>query len=473
MNFLKIGLLLGITFLMTSCGGGAKQTDTDIPVVDSIVKAMPIETKTDSTTMIQQPDWAKNAVIYEVNTRQFSEEGTFNKVTEQLHRIKDLGADIVWLMPIYPIGQKNRKGSLGSYYAVKDYKAVNPEFGTKEEFKQLVDSAHSLGMKVILDWVANHSSPDNVWVKDHLDYYTKDSLGNAPIPTIGTDWDDVADLNYDNPEMRAAMTDAMQYWLKEFDIDGYRCDVAGMVPIDFWIENRKALEQIKPVFMLAEGAETDLYKAFNMTYGWPFKDLLISIGKGEKDFSAIEKYFNQVKKDYTPNDIIMYFTTNHDENSWNYLEKDAFGVNLKNYITLTYAMGGMPLIYDGQESGLDKQLEFFEKDPIVWGDYKYTQLYQQLNALLKNNKALWSDGERAKMEVVKADKETFQFIRSKNGETMAFLQNYSDKEQVVPQISLNGFDISKNLINGEAIPEDSRGVIVVPPHETVVVGAKK
>ena len=226
---------------------------------------------------VKQPDWAKNAVIYEVNIRQFSPEGNFAGVTAQLQRLKDLGVDIIWLMPIHPIGELNRKGSLGSYYAVKDYKAVNPDYGTLEDFDNLVKSAHEKGIKVIIDWVANHSSPDNVWVKDNLDYYTKDSLGNAPIPTVGTDWLDVADLNYDNREMRAAMQDAMLYWVKEHDIDGFRCDVAGMVPLDFWTDTRPKLDAVKEVFMLAEGAETELHEAFNMTYGWPFKDVMISV----------------------------------------------------------------------------------------------------------------------------------------------------------------------------------------------------
>lgn len=475
MRFLKIGAMAFAFFSIVSCGGKKEnQTMNQLDSIASNILPEKIEVETDAKELngMKQPEWAKNAVIYEVNTRQFSKEGTFKQVTNQLSRIRSLGVDVIWLMPIHPIGEKNRKGKLGSYYAVKDYEAINPEFGTKEDFKQLVDSAHTLGMKVLIDWVANHSSPDNKWVKEHLDYYTKDSLGNAPIPTVGTDWDDVADLNYDNPELRKAMTSAMKYWVKEFDIDGFRCDVAGMVPLDFWKENRKALDSIKPVFMLAEGSEPELHEAFNMTYGWPFKDSIIAIAKGDKNFQSIDNYFNYRVSNFKPNDLIMYFTTNHDENSWNYTENEAFGNNADNYAVLTYVMGGMPLIYNGQEAGLNKRLEFFEKDPIVWGDYKRAGFYKQLNNLLKKQEVLWSDGETGKFEIIKATKESFQFIRSKNGKMLAFLQNYSNKEQFVSRISLNGFDLTYNMLTEKEIPDDARGV-VIPPHETIVIGQNK
>ena len=230
-----IFILISVFPFFMSCKKQTTEVDTVVTKTDSIVT---------ENVEIQQPDWAKNAVIYEVNIRQFSKEGNFAAVTEQLDRIKDLGIDIVWLMPIHPIGELNRKGKLGSYYAVKDYKAVNPEYGNMDDFKALVNKAHGLGMKVIIDWVANHSSPDNVWIKDNLAYYSKDSLGNAPIPTIGTDWLDVADLDYENPDMRNAMQDAMMFWVKEANIDGFRSDVAEMVPMDFWIDTRKKLDEI-------------------------------------------------------------------------------------------------------------------------------------------------------------------------------------------------------------------------------------
>ena len=435
-----------------------------------------IEHPTDSivieNTSVLQPDWAKNAVIYEVNIRQFSSEGNFAGVTAQLQRIKDLGVDIIWLMPIHPIGELNRKGTLGSYYAVKDYKAVNPEYGTMADFDNLVKTAHDLGLKVIIDWVANHSSPDNVWIKDNLDFYTKDSLGNAPIPTIGTDWLDVADLNYDNPKMREAMQDAMIYWVKEHDIDGYRCDVAGMVPLDFWTDTRPKLDAIKEVFMLAEGAETELHEAFNMTYGWPLKDLLLEIASGKKDFTALETYRKEIEEKYTSNDLIMYFTTNHDENSWNYLEADKFGKNRINYAALTYLMGGMPLIYGGQESGLDKQLEFFEKDPIDWGNYQYQDDYKNLINVYKGNEALWNNGDWGNYEFIKTGNDALYFTLSKHNQKIGVFQNYGDSVQYLSEKDLAGFDYSNNLLGNKGQTMDDQG-LPLAAHSTLLLKAKQ
>ena len=210
-------------------------------------------------------EYMKSATIYEVNVRQFSKEGTFEKVTNDLPRLKKMGVDIVWLMPIHPIGVKNRKGTLGSYYAVKDYKGVNPEFGDLSDFKALVKKAHKLKMKVIIDWVANHSSPDNVWLEQGFkEWYTLDSNGNVQ-PTIGTDWWDVADLNFDNSLMRRNMILSMKYWITEADIDGFRCDVAGSVPLDFWVEARAELQEVKPLIMLAEAEGPEMHEAFDIT----------------------------------------------------------------------------------------------------------------------------------------------------------------------------------------------------------------
>ncbi|MXV37844.1 alpha-amylase [Flavobacteriaceae bacterium Ap0902] len=460
-------ILFFCIFLIFGCKNKSTIENADGNVLEDSLK-LAINNEEDMTPKNEHVSWSKNATIYEINVRQFSEEGTFEAVTNDLQRIKDLGIDIIWLMPIHPIGELNRKGTLGSYYAVKDYKAVNPEFGNLEDFKLLVDTAHDLGLKVIIDWVANHSSPDNVWIKDHLDYYTKDSLGNAPIPTIGTDWMDVADLNYDNPDMRAAMQDAMQYWIKETNIDGFRCDVAEYVPLDFWVDTRAKLDSIKPVFMLAEGAKPELYEAFDMTYGWPFKDLIIEIADGEKTFNAIPVYLEKLSNEHDEGDITMFFTTNHDENSWNYLERDKFSTNLQNYQALTFFMGGMPLIYNGQESGLNKQLKFFEKDPIDWGDYEYTSFYQNLNKILDKHEVLWNDS-RATYEVLSADDLVFNFIISKDDKHLAVLQNYSNYPMYISKISLTGLNLEKNLLESVEHTVSDRGV-EIPPHSTVVLG---
>jgi len=273
----------------------------------------------------QAPEWSKNAVIYEVNIRQFTPEGTFAAFQRHLPRLKAMGVDIIWLMPVHPIGIKNRKGGLGSYYAVKDYKGVNPEFGEEEDFTNLVNATHEQGMKLIIDWVANHSSPDNVWLDEgKKEYYTLDSTGNLQ-PTIGTDWWDVADLNYENKEMRSRMIDAMKFWVDKYGIDGFRCDVAGWVPIDFWKEMRVELDKVKDLFFLAEAEEPLMHEAFHMTYGWEFHHIMNKIAQGKEGKAAIIKYLEEQPNKYKPEDIRMQFTSNHDENSWNGTEMERLG----------------------------------------------------------------------------------------------------------------------------------------------------
>ncbi|MFM7770168.1 MAG: alpha-amylase family glycosyl hydrolase, partial [Bacteroidota bacterium] len=267
------------------------------------------------TKVIRHPDWSKNATIYEVNVRQHSPQGNFAALEKDLPRIDSLGIDILWLMPIHPIGELNRKGSLGSYYSVKNYTGVNPEYGTLQDFKKLVNTAHGLGMKVIIDWVGNHTAWDHPWMTQHPDWYTKDANGNV-IPPVA-DWSDVADLNFDNKEMRKEMIRALEYWVKECDIDGYRCDVAMMVPTDFWDEARAALDAIKPVFMLAEAEQKDHHlKAFDMSYGWELLHIMNGVAKGEKNIDEIDAYMLRQAADYPKSAYKMCFTTNHDENTW-------------------------------------------------------------------------------------------------------------------------------------------------------------
>jgi len=292
-------MVLGISF---SCNSG-KQPTTET-TKDSIIQSPPTE--------VVQPEWAYSANIYELNIRQFTKEGTFKALDPHLARLKEMGVDIIWLMPINPIGKKNRKGTLGSYYSVKDYMTVNPEYGTLDDFKTFVAKAHELGLKVIIDWVPNHSSWDNVLTVKHPDFYVRDEKGKF-LPPVA-DWSDVIELNYDNPTMRKFMVDAMQYWIKETDIDGYRCDVAHGVPNDFWDDLRPALDSIKPVFMLAEAEIPEQqYKAFNMSYSWELHHIIHQIAKGEKNLMSLDTYFVKQKKLYPVDAYRMNFTTNHDE----------------------------------------------------------------------------------------------------------------------------------------------------------------
>lgn len=397
------------------------------------------------------PEWSKNATIYEVNVRQFTPEGTFKAFEKHIPRLHKMGVDILWLMPINPIGVKNRKGSLGSYYAVKDYKAVNPEFGNLDDFKHLVQTAHANGMKVIIDWVANHTSPDNVWVdQGHKDWYTLDSTGNLQ-PTIGTDWWDVADLNYDNKEMRKEMIASMNYWLTAADIDGFRCDVASWVPTDFWVDARKQLDVTKKVFMLAEAEEVEMHKAFDMTYGWNLHHIMNEIAQGKKDVQEVYKYVKENKHPITA--YRMNFTSNHDENSWNGTEMERMGDARFAFAVFAATFEGMPLVYNGQETSLDRRLKFFDKDTISWKKMDLVPFYTKLLELHRSNKALWNGiyGGSVKFLSTPEEKNVLVFSRTKDENKVVVIINMTAKAQ---QVKVNSTSVSgnyKDLFTGKKV----------------------
>jgi glycosidase len=411
-----------------------------------------------SFAQLLTPEWVRNATIYEVNVRQFSPEGTFAGVQAQLPRLKEMGVDILWLMPIHPIGELNRKGSLGSYYAVRDYRAVNPEFGTTEDFISMVNSAHELGMKVILDWVANHTSPDHVWIEQgHKDWYTLDANGNVQ-PTLGTDWTDVADLNFDNKNMRNEMISSMIYWVRNCNIDGFRCDVAGWVPIDFWKEARVALEQVKPIFMLAEAEGDELYQAFEMTYGWELHHIMNDIAKGKKDATAIHDFF--AKPALPNNGFQMNFTSNHDENSWNGTEMERLGEARRCFAVFAATIDGMPLVYNGQETSLDRRLLFFERDPIEWSRMDLVGFYNSLLKLHQSHPALIVGKGQVKPRFLttRNDKNTLAYVREVGAQKVLVVLNLSDKEQVVNLKDKTLSGKYSNLFSGE-------GVVIQPTHQ--------
>ena len=383
-------------------------------------------------TTVVHPNWSKDVSIYEVNIRQYTPEGTFKAFQKHLPELKKMGIGIIWIMPINPIGQKNRKGSLGSYYSVEDYKAINPEFGNLNDFKNLVTEIHREGMHVIIDWVANHTSWDNVLTKTNPDFYKKDSLGNF-VPPVA-DWTDVIALNYNNPKLWIYMENAMEYWIKECNIDGFRCDVASMVPTPFWDFVRKELEKIKPVFMLAEAESPDLQKhAFDMTYAWEFHNILKEIYKGKMTVNDLDKYYTKEENTYNPDAYRMVFTTNHDENSWNGTVFQRFGNAVKTFSVLCGVVKGMPLIYSGQEAGLNKPLRFFDKDTIEWKKSSFRDLYTELVHLKLNNKALWNGLSGGAMERVKTnnDGKFFSFIREKGSDKVFVVFNLSPENQKV------------------------------------------
>ncbi|MFA5418364.1 MAG: alpha-amylase family glycosyl hydrolase [Bacteroidales bacterium] len=391
-------------------------------------------------TVLTHVDWSKSANIYEVNLRQHTMEGTIKAFQADLPRLKAMGVDILWLMPIFPIGMENRKGSMGSYYAVADYTHVNPEFGTLADIRSLVDEAHQLGMFVILDWVANHSAWDHPWAKNHPEWYKHDSTGAFVSPF---DWTDVIAFDYENTELRDSMISALKFWIKEADVDGYRCDVAGMVPVDFWNEARLQLEQLKPVFMLAENEDVPalLKRAFDMNYSWTFHHIMNQIAQGKKPASEVWKYVQSL--DTLPPDAYhMLFITNHDENSWNGTIAERLGEAGDAMAVLTYTFPGMPLIYSGQEAGMSKRLEFFEKDPIDWSQIKKESFYTLLNKLKTDNEALWNGLAGGDIVALtdKSDSTMLAFSRERNNNQVVVIMNLSKKPQK--------YTLSSELVTG-------------------------
>ncbi len=392
-------------------------------------------------------EWSKNANIYEVNVRQYTPEGTFAAFEKHLSRLRDMGVDILWLMPINPISKKNRKGSLGSYYAVQDYQKVNPEFGNIDDLKHLVKSAHELGMHVIIDWVANHTGWDNWLIDTHPDWYTHDSIGNiiSPVP----DWTDVADLNYDKPELREYMIQSLEFWINNADVDGYRCDVAGSVPIDFWMEARKRLDAIKPVFMLGEVEDKKDLLAFDMIYGWEFHHIMNGIAQGTKTIADVDAYFQKVDTTYDVDDYFMYFTSNHDENSWNGSEYERMGDAADAMAVLSATIPGMPLIYSGQEDRMDKRLKFFDKDTIEWGSYANAGFYAKLLKLKHDNEALFNGAWGAPLQKISNDnpEKVYSFVRKKDNDEVLVIINFSAVEQNISITQSDVFGSYESLFN--------------------------
>ena len=360
----------------------------------------------------QQP--LENSVVYEMNVRQYTPEGTFAAAQQQLPRLKELGIDILWLMPIHPIGVKERKGTLGSYYAIADYKAINPEFGTMEDFENFLAEAHKLGFRVVLDCVANHTSPDAKWINEcPADWYMRDENGNT---VVNYDWYDIAELNYGKREVWDAMADQMRFWMEK-GVDGFRCDMACEVPLEFWQETISALRADYPgMYMLAEGEEPKLHSlsGFNSSYAWELHHMLNAIARGEKNIPELLEYIEKDAQRHPADAFRLMFTSNHDENSWAGTEFERMGDAAKLMAVLTFTLpNGQPLIYTGQEMGWNKRFEFFEKDHIpAWEENEYTDFYKWLIALRHDNPALAAGDKGGKFEVVSTEDSTLVFTRT-------------------------------------------------------------
>ena len=366
---------------------------------------------------LRHPKWAYDATIYELNTRQLTEDGTFRAAEAVLPELRQNGIDIIWVMPCQPIGQITRKGTLGSYYSIIDYCAINPEFGTRADFEHFLSEAHKQGFKVILDWVANHTAPDSEWTKNDGWHY-RDSLGNLMVQY---DWTDISKLNYESQAMREEMLKAMHWWMDSIGIDGFRCDVAGEVPTDFWNWAMSDLRKTHPdMFTLAEDedkAQELTESAFDMYYGWTLHHIMNNVAQGKAGVEDLWAYFAKADSTIRPEAIRMNFISNHDENSWNGTEQERMGDAVKLFAAFTYVVPGMPMIYTGQLRGNHHRLEFFEKD-LIDRDEAYAQgdLYRSLNSLRERHKALFSPECGAPMRRITCDNEhIFACERKKEG----------------------------------------------------------
>ncbi len=419
------------------------------------------------------PEWSRSSSIYEVNVRQYTPEGTFNAFRQHLPRLHALGVDILWIMPVQPIGKLNRKGGLGSPYSISDYVAINPEYGTAADFKAIVDDAHHLGMHVILDWVANHTSFDNVWVAQHRDWYLLKPDGSISNAVDGegheTDWTDVAQLNYRSAAMRHAMIEDMRWWVRTMGIDGFRCDVAGNPPIDFWIEARRELQQTRPdLFMLAEAESPKMYAAFDMTYGWEFHHLLNEIAQHKRSTAELDDYFVKQAREFPPTAYRMYFTSNHDENSWSGSEFERMGENHAPAFVLAATTSlSMPLIYTGQEVSNRKRLRFFDKDTVDWtGGPSLSDFYSSMIELKTREPALWNGawgGTQAKLETTGGG-DVYAFTRSRGTNDVLVAVNFADTAARVGYTGLTHPGSYTDWFTKTVSRQDTSGVLTIPAH---------
>ena len=367
--------------------------------------------------------WAHTTNIYEVNVRQYTPEGTFNAFAKELPRLKAMGVETLWFMPVTPIAQKNRKGTMGSPYACSDYTSVNPEFGTMKDFKNLVKEAHTEGFKVIIDWVANHTGWDHVWTKERPDYFLRDSATNDFKMASGMD--DIIELDYNNPALREAMMASMKYWVREADIDGFRCDLAAWVPVDFWQEARPHVDSLKQMFWLGEFDELenpDYGKIFDASYSWIWMHKTNVFYQDRLPLQVLDSLLERYSA-LGDGSMRAWFTTNHDENSWNGTEYDKYGKMAGALAVFSATWNGVPLLYSGQELPNMNKLEFFEKDVIQWtGKNELQDFYKTLLNLHSNHPALRAGDNEVK---------NYRLTTTDDAHVLAYLRKIGRREVLV------------------------------------------
>ncbi len=423
----------------------------------------------DDTLPYTMPLWSNDAVLYELNVRQFSDDGTFSAVEEKVDELARLGVDVIWFMPVHPIGMVNRKGPLGSYYSISDFRDVNPEFGTMEDFRSLVDRIHDAGMHVMMDWVPNHSSWDNSLAEEHPGWYKKDSSGQFVSPY---DWTDVIQFDWSSEGLQEYMLNALLFWVKEMDIDGFRVDHPHVTPADFWLKARIEMDKIRPVLMLAENEDrVEFFKnGFDMNYSWELHHLMNQVAQGKAKASDLDKAIRKDFSTFPEYACRLRFITNHDENSWAGTVNERMGDAQQAFAVFMYTIPGAPLIYNGQEAGLNKRLNFFERDPIEWNDSYLREFYTSLNSLKEKNKALFNGryGGDFTVITVTGDEDVYSYTRNKDDNMVFTLINFDDEAaefNVSEEISGNYIDYfssdTVNLDKDSMIKLDGWGYMVL------------
>jgi alpha-amylase len=459
-------LPLSAALLLIGCQAQPRAADQAAEPAQTAAQARP------SADTAAYPAWTRNAVLYEVNVRQYTPEGTFAALERHLPRLDSLGVDILWLMPVQPIGVRNRKGGLGSYYSIRDYTAVNPEYGTEADFKRFVDAAHAHGMHVILDWVANHTAHDHAWITEHPEFHDRRPDGTARNARDNegreTDWTDVAELNYANRDMRRAMIGEMRWWVDSMGIDGFRSDVAGGVPMDFWAEAHTALRAARPdLFLLAEAESPQMHTAFHATYGWELHHLLNEIAQGKKTTAELDRYFARQDSAYGPGAYRMYFTSNHDENSWQGTEFERMGTNhTAAFVLAATVQNSLPLLYTGQEVSMNKRLRFFEKDTVDWSGASLAGFYRAVFDLKHTQAALGNGPWGGAQTVLRTDggDRVYAYSRTRGDNTVLVAVNFGDAPA---RASYRGFTRPggyTDWFSKQTVALGATGILEVPAH---------
>ena len=394
--------------------------------------------------------WSYSTNIYEVNVRQYTPEGTFAAFSKSLPRLKDMGVQVLWFMPITPISEKGRLGSLGSYYAIKDYTAINPEFGTMEDFKALVNEAHEMGFKIIIDYVADHTGNDHPWLTEHPEFYVQGENNDFLHPH---GWSDVSKLNYDVPELWKYMIDVLRFWIDECDIDGYRCDMAHLVPLDFWIQAKKKISKIKEnLFWFGECEEPEYHQVFDATYTWRWMHASQEFYQNKMNLQSLLTVLYKSVTEFPVTAFRVYFTSNHDENSWNGTEYEKYGDAAQLFAVFSCTWNGIPMIYSGQELPNKKRLKFFDKDQIDWnGNFELQAFYKTLLTLKASNKSLRGGDPNVLTQIIShpEDHRVFAYLRKRENNQVLVILNCSAEGLDFQVTNVQG--VFRNVFGGDNI----------------------